>query len=537
MKEKKGAIEWSVGKLLSLVLGLVVIALITYGLVNNSFGPLTSKMGQKIDELAILLNIKEDNREFTGCFNTSIMELSDGPAFLESIGMQGNENAKFSVCRDEEGNSICLIDLKQKIQRLGYSSGNLIAEGGGSWFWDDTGLLHSDSVEARRAREVYVEGVVALKKANVYDLFLKERTPVLAFNGEDAGTIKWENNRFTWGGNPLSGYGSLKEFYDASTAGWTDDEVIYQVILLNGEKKSGGIMEFIRVYARGNEYDLPNLQRAFNAFAFPWVESLQLTSEELRELGRLIVEYNHDDSTPPEQLVRSQELRLDEIEKEFVEKPKSDLQRILFEDLIADYRKRSTTSGLNQDELKTLQETLEKLFNQESVMPEQSSSSSSASDPENIMEMVENLANSEANIYETFFVTSDHQFTSWPQQPDATSIIDEGSLQVLDLNEFVYPLMAFTIQNKEYAVVYDPSMPPLRYPFDYSSLYPLQRTDIRTTKLLKPSEYTGPPFKVYEKEGANWVEFADHRDYRDEVHFDEILLRTQIKEYLQKRCG
>ena len=59
---KKGAIDWTMGKLISLVLLIVVVVLVIFGFTSGGINPLVEKIGGKFDEVLILLNFKEDFR-------------------------------------------------------------------------------------------------------------------------------------------------------------------------------------------------------------------------------------------------------------------------------------------------------------------------------------------------------------------------------------------------------------------------------------------------------------------------------------------
>ncbi len=60
MKFRKGAVDWTVGKLLSYVLLIIVLVLVIYGFSTGGFIPLKDKIMGQIDEALILLHFKDD---------------------------------------------------------------------------------------------------------------------------------------------------------------------------------------------------------------------------------------------------------------------------------------------------------------------------------------------------------------------------------------------------------------------------------------------------------------------------------------------
>ena len=98
----RGTTEWTMAKLLTLVLGVFLLVIIIYGVQNKGFGPLVENIKGRYNEVLILLNIRDDGVP------------SCGDAFDESIdGMTG----KFYPCEDK-----CDFVLINPKELLGFSN-------------------------------------------------------------------------------------------------------------------------------------------------------------------------------------------------------------------------------------------------------------------------------------------------------------------------------------------------------------------------------------------------------------------------------
>jgi hypothetical protein len=83
---KKASTEWTMAKLITLVLAVVVLALVIYGVSSNGFGPLIDNMKGRFDSVLILFGIKESGK------------VSCGDAFDQTI--EGVGSGKFYPCTD-----------------------------------------------------------------------------------------------------------------------------------------------------------------------------------------------------------------------------------------------------------------------------------------------------------------------------------------------------------------------------------------------------------------------------------------------------
>lgn len=56
MFKKKASVDWTVGKLLTLVLAVVVVILVIWGTTTGGLNPLIERTGGQFNEILILLN-------------------------------------------------------------------------------------------------------------------------------------------------------------------------------------------------------------------------------------------------------------------------------------------------------------------------------------------------------------------------------------------------------------------------------------------------------------------------------------------------
>lgn len=86
---KKGATEWTVGKLLTIVLLVVFMALVIYGISSGGINPLIDQVSGKIDSVLVLFNIKDD-------------PAADGVDCIDkgTVTIDGVGQGKFTVCRE-----------------------------------------------------------------------------------------------------------------------------------------------------------------------------------------------------------------------------------------------------------------------------------------------------------------------------------------------------------------------------------------------------------------------------------------------------
>jgi hypothetical protein len=97
MRGKIGASQYTVTKLLTYILLIVILALVIYGYTHVGFGPLRDSMKSKINEVLVLLNIKDDPGSGT-CEPVLVINLNGGKEFLEKMGLDEKSRTYVTVC-------------------------------------------------------------------------------------------------------------------------------------------------------------------------------------------------------------------------------------------------------------------------------------------------------------------------------------------------------------------------------------------------------------------------------------------------------
>ena len=92
---ERGASDWTVGKLLSVVVVVVVLVLLIFG-VKNGMVPNIEKIEQKFNDVINLLKFWDGEGDVE-CYEDAVVSFVGGDAFLESVGFAG-KNVRVGWC-------------------------------------------------------------------------------------------------------------------------------------------------------------------------------------------------------------------------------------------------------------------------------------------------------------------------------------------------------------------------------------------------------------------------------------------------------
>ncbi len=191
--QKEGSVDWTVGKLLSIVLLIIVIVLVVWGITTGGLNPLIEKTGGKFDEVLILLN------KLRG-----IDEPSDVDCIYENVDIDGVGQGLATFCKTE-----CNISLNKPLDyfnsnKFKFKEGGIYSFTGSSWF-DESNMI-IDIEKTTLNRKIYSE----LKKRVLYEIFREEEinkdklNSVLGFDEERLLRFKvleeWGSPIFDWNG-------------------------------------------------------------------------------------------------------------------------------------------------------------------------------------------------------------------------------------------------------------------------------------------------------------------------------------------------
>ncbi|MCK4649770.1 hypothetical protein KAT36_00920 [Candidatus Pacearchaeota archaeon] len=203
-ENKVGAVNWTIGKLLNVVLLVIVLVLIIYGITTGGLKPLIDSLEVKFDEVQILLGFKE--ALYSGCYKTKIVDLGGGEEFLVSLGIVGRD-AVLEICRD----GVCSIN-ESEIGAYRIVKG--VVEKFDDGEWSVCGLVFGDRLSSVKFNwEMYHKGVDVLENAGVKDLYNRGFTRQFILYGDGDVYAIWQNGywRVTGGGKISNAENWVKE--------------------------------------------------------------------------------------------------------------------------------------------------------------------------------------------------------------------------------------------------------------------------------------------------------------------------------------
>lgn len=228
---KKGAVNWTIGKLINIVLLTVIMALLIYGITTGGLNPLIKNVENKFDEILIMLNFKDDvlNEK---CFSADVSSVGGGVVFLNNIGLE--KNIVLNVCR----NRMC--NFTGGLEEYRVDEGVFEKLEGGEWNIESD-LFASSLDDVRFNRELYrgvsdilekSEGLDFLTRPEPTTKFVLTGTPDGIFGVTYPMVATWQNN--IW----VIEHGDLDDkFYEDDNVaidkfankvrGGNDDEVSY----------------------------------------------------------------------------------------------------------------------------------------------------------------------------------------------------------------------------------------------------------------------------------------------------------------------
>lgn len=160
--KKRATVNWTIGKLLNIVLLVFLLVLIIYGVSTKGLNPLIDQIGNKANEVLILLNIKNDVSS-KDCFSEKVSVIGGGEKLLKELEI--DQNAVLNVCR----NALCNIS-NGGLDIYRVRNGNFerfSAEGWksyNSFFVGDIGSIKLNW-------EIYNKGINILEKTSVKDFY------------------------------------------------------------------------------------------------------------------------------------------------------------------------------------------------------------------------------------------------------------------------------------------------------------------------------------------------------------------------------
>lgn len=186
---KRGAVDWTVGTLFRLVLAALLIFLVGYGLVNQSFGPLIDNIKYNVGEVNYLMKSFFGDKLGSSCYDRKVSELADGESFLKSVGVSEASlfNCQDGICNVKWGD----YEFRKRDGRLEKLEGKI-------WVGYDF-VMSEDLVSVKSDWDKYNGAVDFLESAgtrDVYDSFFTRK--FILFGDGNGGnnnvTMVWQSN-------------------------------------------------------------------------------------------------------------------------------------------------------------------------------------------------------------------------------------------------------------------------------------------------------------------------------------------------------
>ncbi len=94
---KVGAVNWTIGKLLNIILLVLLLVLVIYGVTTHGLNPLIKNLGQKFDDAVFMLKDVSSrfglgNSPYNNCYVASVAGIDGGPKFLKELGLDSNSD-------------------------------------------------------------------------------------------------------------------------------------------------------------------------------------------------------------------------------------------------------------------------------------------------------------------------------------------------------------------------------------------------------------------------------------------------------------
>lgn len=225
---KEGAVDWTIGKLMMIVLLVVVLALVMYGVSTKGLNPLIERAGGMFDSVQILFGFGNSNEVGGNC----------GTSFSENV--EGVGRGVVRLCRGS-----CSIKLENGLSlgnEFNWTGGSLFVQSG--TYWKKISDIINNVPLVIKEREV--NGILK-KEYEKYvgdkgdSSFMGSRNLIYIFVKGHWGRRKyfkwddgfWFEEKNKWEKRDWNDIEGLRKIYSESNGWLGDDEVFYRVGISN----------------------------------------------------------------------------------------------------------------------------------------------------------------------------------------------------------------------------------------------------------------------------------------------------------------
>lgn len=133
--DKKATSQWTMTKLISFILLIIILVLVIYGVSQGQMKPLLDRVGAKFDDVLIWLGLRDIDSVDNDCYVEKVISYSGGEKLVEEVGAGG----LLTFCREycqvdfEDGKGSFKLDLKYST--LGKYKETYVVESGAWMVW------------------------------------------------------------------------------------------------------------------------------------------------------------------------------------------------------------------------------------------------------------------------------------------------------------------------------------------------------------------------------------------------------------------
>jgi len=184
---RRGSVDWTVGKLLAIVLAVVLLVIVLFGW-SSAVKPLVERAGGKIDEVLILLHMRNDGGGDVECIEKDVT--------IEGVG-----EGRATYCREYceiEMDEVVYFGSNRNIKIFRYEGGEISYKNyeEGNWILG-TSLIFERGVDFERN----VQGVYNILEKIYEEIFLKEGVTDESLVRDTMGPLFLYFNRYDENGN------------------------------------------------------------------------------------------------------------------------------------------------------------------------------------------------------------------------------------------------------------------------------------------------------------------------------------------------
>jgi hypothetical protein len=220
--KKRGSAQWTVGKLLTIVLLIIFLVLVVYGISTGGFRPIVERIGGMFDNVMILIY------RITGTGG----EGNTGECYYTTANIDGVGAGMLVLCKDKCNFSLATHDDKLLFRNFVKTEKSFFVQREGGHLLNRDRLIINIE-EGERARMLYRELRESIKEVNEEDGmsfkdFSKFDSRPIEFSFSGKGWVFSDNRNYFWDGKVWYGGGAkalrediiLKEMYEMHKKGY-----------------------------------------------------------------------------------------------------------------------------------------------------------------------------------------------------------------------------------------------------------------------------------------------------------------------------